>query len=793
MWVGEIMDEKVKKGLTSKEVLERVEKGQVNISHDNISKTKKQIVLEHTVTYFNILNVFLAAIILSTGRWTNLTFMGVIIMNSLIGIYQELKVKKIIDQLTVVTVKKIMVIRDYQEIMIPIEKLVLDDIVFLESGNQIGTDCVTISSQGMEVNESMLTGESKPVKKKVGDELLSGSFVVAGSAYGRVIRVGNDNYSTQLVHKAKHKNKASSEMKDAIEKVIKILSFVIIPVGLVLFMSQLSASPHDHATAIVKTVAGVIGMIPEGLVLLTSLSFILGVGKLAKRKALIQEMEAIEALARVDVLCLDKTGTITTGELEVEKVDFIHDYSSEVVHQVMGLMAYGFDDINATQKALRAYFKKFDDISIIGRIPFSSQRKMRALALKNGQKYVLGAPEYLVDENDPLLQRVNDYSRQGLRVLLLGETDFLDDEKNDIGDVKTMALIVIHDCIRLEAKDTLQFFEKAAVNICILSGDNPMTVSRVAQLAGLQGGEKYIDASTLPEDDEELQKVVSHYRVYGRVKPEQKQQIIKAFQSQGHVVGMVGDGVNDVLALKDADCGIAMAAGSDAAKQAAHIVLLDSNFASMQAIVREGRAIIADIERVSSLYLTKTIYSTVLCLVFAALQMSYPFTPLQLSLISGLAIGVPSFLITLERSSTLSAQGFLRHVISTAVPCAVTMIIYMLFVAVLGQWLHFDMKTYSTYYFLVAGFISFLVVFIVCMPLNRLRVIVATLMTVLFYLILLIMPEFFGIYSIINWRFIWILPICISSIFVIGALKRLIHKLYQIHERRLSSQSKIIH
>ncbi len=793
MWVGEIMDEKVKKGLTSKEVLERVEKGQVNISHDNISKTKKQIVLEHTVTYFNILNVFLAAIILSTGRWTNLTFMGVIIMNSLIGIYQELKVKKIIDQLTVVTVKKIMVIRDYQEIMIPIEKLVLDDIVFLESGNQIGTDCVTISSQGMEVNESMLTGESKPVKKKVGDELLSGSFVVAGSAYGRVIRVGNDNYSTQLVHKAKHKNKASSEMKDAIEKVIKILSFVIIPVGLVLFMSQLSASPHDHATAIVKTVAGVIGMIPEGLVLLTSLSFILGVGKLAKRKALIQEMEAIEALARVDVLCLDKTGTITTGELEVEKVDFIHDYSSEVVHQVMGLMAYGFDDINATQKALRAYFKKFDDISIIGRIPFSSQRKMRALALKNGQKYVLGAPEYLVDENDPLLQRVNDYSRQGLRVLLLGETDFLDDEKNDIGDVKTMALIVIHDCIRLEAKDTLQFFEKAAVNICILSGDNPMTVSRVAQLAGLQGGEKYIDASTLPEDDEELQKVVSHYRVYGRVKPEQKQQIIKAFQTQGHVVGMVGDGVNDVLALKDADCGIAMAAGSDAAKQAAHIVLLDSNFASMQAIVREGRAIIADIERVSSLYLTKTIYSTVLCLVFAALQMSYPFTPLQLSLISGLAIGVPSFLITLERSSTLSAQGFLRHVISTAVPCAVTMIIYMLFVAVLGQWLHFDMKTYSTYYFLVAGFISFLVVFIVCMPLNRLRVIVATLMTVLFYLILLIMPEFFGIYSIINWRFIWILPICISSIFVIGALKRLIHKLYQIHERRLSSQSKIIH
>lgn len=780
------MDEIVEKGLTSQQVLERVEKGQVNISHDNISKTKKQIVLEHTMTYFNILNVFLAAIILSTGRWTNLTFMGVIIMNSLIGIYQEFKVKKIIDQLTVVTVKKIKVLRDSQEKMIPIEELVLDDIVFLESGNQIGTDCIALSSQGMEVNESMLTGESKPVKKKIGDELLSGSFVVAGSAYARVIRVGNDNYSTQLVHKAKHKNKASSEMKDAIEKVIKILSFVIVPVGIVLFMSQLSASPHDHATAIVKTVAGVIGMIPEGLVLLTSLSFILGVGKLAKRKALIQEMEAIEALARVDVLCLDKTGTITTGELEVEKVDLLNNYSLELVNQVMGLMAYGFDDVNATQKALRAYFEKIDDVCITEMIPFSSERKMRALALAQGNKYVLGAPEYLMDENDPLIKRVNDYSRQGLRVLLLGETNLLDEEKSCIGDVKIMALIIIHDCIRMEAKDTLQFFENAAVNICILSGDNPMTVSRVAQLAGLKGGEMYIDASTLPEDDEELEKVVSHYRVYGRVKPEQKQQIIKAFQAKGHVVGMVGDGVNDVLALKDADCGIAMAAGSDAAKQAAHIVLLDSNFASMQAIVMEGRAIIADIERVSSLYLTKTIYSTALCLIFAMLQMSYPFTPLQLSLISGLAIGVPSFLITLERSSTLSSQGFLRHVISTAVPCALTMIIYMLFIAFLGQWLHFDMKTYSTYYFLVAGFISFLVVFIVCMPLNRLRVVVASLMTVLFYLILIIMPDFFGIHSIISWRFVWILPICMSSIFVIGVFKHFIHRLYQIHEYRLS-------
>ena len=743
------MDIIEEQGLSTQEVQERIEKGQINISQDNISKTKKQIILEHTLTYFNLLNIFLAGIIISTGRWTNLTFMGVVTINALVGIYQELKVKKIIDQLTVVTVKKVKVVRNHQEKIIPINELVLDDVIYLENGNQIGSDCVVIESRGMEVNESMLTGESKPVKKKHGNELMSGSFVVAGSGYARVIRVGNDNYSTQLVHKAKHKNKASSEMKDAIEKIIKVLSFVIVPVGIILFISQMAAFPNDQATA------------------------------------LIQEMEAIEALARVNILCLDKTGTITTGELEVEDVVVLGDNSNQNIETIMGAMAYYFDDINSTQKALRDYFQKPDGYQVTAMIPFSSQRKMRAIAFQEQGQYVLGAPEFLLGEDDPILRQVNAFSQQGLRVLLLGRTDKVDEDNSQIGHVFPMALIIIHDCIRKEAKDTLSFFEKAGVEIRILSGDNPMTVSRVAQLAGLKNGDLYIDATTLPEDEIELQNIVKHYRVFGRVKPEQKQQIIKACQLQGLVVGMVGDGVNDVLALKDADCGIAMAAGSDAAKQAAHIVLLDSNFASMKAIVNEGRAIIADIERVSSLYLTKTIYSTVLCLIFAALKMSYPFTPLQLSLISGLAIGIPSFLLTLERSSQLSSQGFLKHVISTAVPCAMTMIVYMLGIGILGQWLHFDAKMYSTYYFLVAGFISFLVVFIVCMPLNRLRAIVASIITCLFYMILLVMPNFFGIYPIISWQVVWTIPLCASSIFVMGAFKEFIRYLYKQHEKRI--------
>ncbi len=770
-----------REGLTKKEVEDRIQKGQVNISHDNISKSKKKIVLEHTLTYFNFLNLFLALIVLSTGRWKNLTFIVVIFVNTIIGIFQELKVKKIVDQLSVITVKKVKVMRECSEIILPVEELVKDDVIYIENGQQVGADSLVLQSFGLEVNESMLTGESKPIRKKKDDELMSGSFIVAGSAYAKVIRVGNDNYSTQLVQKAKNKNRAASIMKKSIEKVIKVLSVVIIPVGIVLFFSQMVAFPNDINSAIVKTVAGVVGMIPEGLVLLTSVSFVLGVGRLAQKKALIQEMEAIEALARVNVLCLDKTGTITTGELEVDNLVCLNSFSKKEIDEIMGCMAYDFDDMNATQKALQSYFTKPHHNKVQFKIPFSSERKMRAISLMENGNFVLGAPEYLLEDNHPLLLEVESFSRQGLRVLLLGKTDELCEKTYTIGQVEPMALIVMRDCIRKEAKETFQFFEEAGVDIRILSGDNPLTVSKVAQLAGLKGAESYIDASTLPKDQEEFEKVVLRYRIFGRVKPEQKQMIIKTFQNQDKIVGMVGDGVNDVLALKDADCGIAMAAGSDAAKQAAHIVLLDSRFASMTHIVNEGRMIIADMERVSSLYLNKTIYSTVLCVIFAFLRQSYPFTPLQLSLISGLAIGVPSFLMTLERSSTLSSQGFSKHILMTALPSALTMIIFMIVINIVGSFLCFDSTMYSTYYYITAGFISFLLVYTVCQPMNKLRLTVATLLMLTFFLILFIMPEFFGIYPLLSQQNIWLIPLCVSSLFVFVTLRHFIRKIVKKH------------
>lgn len=774
------------KGLTYKEVEDRKKLGQVNISDDNISRTKKQIIMDHTLTYFNFINIFLAIIIISTGRWTNLTFMVVIVINAVIGIVQEFKVKKIIDQLSVVTAKRVKVIRENKLQDIAVEEVVLDDLIYFESGDQVVSDCRMENSLNLEVNESLLTGESDSIVKQNGDELFAGSFIIAGSGYARVIRVGKDNYSTKLVHKAKHKNNASSQMKQTIEKIIKVLSVVIIPVGIVLFYSQKAAFPNDMATAIVKTVAGIVGMIPEGLVLLTSLSFILGVGKLARKKALIQEMEAIEALARVNVLCLDKTGTITTGELEVEKVHSIKGDNSDI-NSILGAFAYRVHDSNATQVALKKYFENPAGFIVNEELPFSSQRKMRVLSFQDEGIYVLGAPEFILDKHDHLLKNVHSYSKEGYRVLLLGKTTKLDKQNSKIGGVDPLAFVIMKDCIREDAKETLAFFEKNDVDICILSGDNPMTVSKVAKMAGLKDADRYIDASLLLESDD-LSKVVEYYKIFGRVRPEQKHQIIQLLQKQGKVVGMVGDGVNDVLALKDADCGIAMANGSDAAKQAAHIVLLDSTFSSMKDIVHEGRAIIGDIERVSSLYLTKTIYSTALCLIFALLQKSYPFTPLQLSLISGLAIGVPSFLLTLDRSSSLSSQGFLKHVIATALPCALTMIIYMVGISYLSEWLHFNTTMHSTYSFLVAGFISFLVVFVVCLPFNLRRMIVSSVITGLFYMILLILPTFFMIYPLWHPYIIGVIPLCLSSILVLGLLTRLIHYLYKIKASHLVSQ-----
>ena len=770
----------VYQGLSSEDVKKRQDEGLVNFSDNHISKTTSEIVRSHTLTYFNFLNLFLAVLVLISGQIKNMTFLGVILCNSVIGIFQELKVKKLIDELAVITASKAKVCRDGIFKDIPIEELVMDDLIAVENGHQIGADCEVLSSDGIEVNESMITGESRPVRKYPGDTLWSGSFLVAGSGKAKVIHVGKDNYATQLASQAKQKKRASSEMQDAIKRIIKITGTILIPVGILLFMSQWKIEDMTLSNALVNTVAGVIGMIPEGLVLLTSVSFILGVGRLARKKALVQEMEAIEALARVDVLCLDKTGTITTGALEV--VDVIpFEENVPRITAVMNELAYAFDDVNATQDALMAYFSPVKQWTVSGKIPFSSERKYRAIAFENEGNYVLGAPEFLVQGNEALDEHVEACSKEGMRVLLLGRCSSIDFEQSTVSDIHPSGLIVISDCIRPEAKDTFEYFASQNVEIKVISGDNPVTVSNIAVKAGLIGGERYVDANTLPEDFEELREVVPLYTVFGRVRPEQKQRIIKAYQANRHVVGMVGDGVNDVLALKDANCGIAMAAGSDAAKQVAHIVLMDSNFASMKSIVSEGRMIIANIERVSALYLTKTIYSVLLSVIFIMLARTYPFVPIHLSLISGTAIGIPSFILTLEHTEASTNGGFLRNVLRISLPSALTIVLMMMINQGISILFGFEPVILSTYNLILAGFISQMVVWEVCHPMNKRRRFLCICMAVLFVLAMLVLPGFFSITNIFNWRMIFIIPLMIFAYVVWEKLTRIVRVITKQH------------
>lgn len=711
------------------------------------SKTKAQIIRSHTITYFNILNLILAGLIIVSGQYKNMLFMGIVISNSLIGILQELKVKKLIDALAVVTATKARLVTKSGIRQVPIEELAVQDRIQVSTGDQIPADCRVCSSEGLEVNESLLTGESLPILKQPGDPLYSGSFITAGNGVGEIIHTGEDNYATQLVRKAQTKRRATSEMQDSIRKIIQYVSYALIPIGLLLYCIQRFRAGASISDSLVSTVAGVLGMIPEGLVLLTSVSFILGVGRLARKKALVQEMEAIEALARVNVLCLDKTGTITTGELKVEQILPLHSESADRLHTIMNGLAFCFREGNATSRALQAYFTDTAPYPVSGRLPFSSQRKYMGVTFSGHGSYLLGAPEFLTQDRD-ILRKTGEYASQGMRVLLLVSSPQLPRTRESLNAVRTsvkeLGLILLSDCIKEDARETLDYFASQKVDIKIISGDSAATVSSVGIRAGIRGAENSIDAGSLPEDPALLEKEITKYTVFGRVSPEMKQAILRAYQKNGYVTGMVGDGVNDVLALKDADCGIAMANGADAARQSAHIVLMDSDFASMKDIVREGRTVIANIERVSALYLTKTIYSILLCILFILIGRAYPFIPIQLSLIGATAIGIPSFLLALEQQEGVTVSGFLRHVLRISLPGALTLTAVLTVIQVLAGFLHTSPALISTLNLLAGGVISLLVVVRVCRPMTRRRLLICIGITVLFAGALLLFPSFFG-------------------------------------------------
>lgn len=670
-------------GLTSKQVKQRQETNQVNYDTTVPTKSIKKIIYDNFFTLFNIINLLLGIAIFLVGSYKNMLFLGIIIINTAISTIQEIHSKKIVDKLSIMASSVVKVIRDGKKQEISIYELVIDDVVEFQTGSQIPTDSILLEGD-VQVNESFITGESDSIYKKNGDMLLSGSYIVSGKCIAKVEHVGEENYTAKISSGAKYVKKINSEIMNSLGKIIKFLTFAIIPIGIGLFYTQLQIDDTTFQEAVVKSVAGIIGMIPEGLVLLTSTVLAVSVIRLSKQKVLVQELYCIETLARVDTLCLDKTGTLTEGVMEVK--DFVPvNQTKEQMANVLANLAIASEDENATIEAIRSYFTKVEkQWKPLQKYAFSSQTKWSGIGFEEEGTYLLGAPEFIVKSNfnrykETITQYAKDY-----RVLVVAYT------KEEIKDytlpknVELIGYVLVLDKIRKEAKQTLQYFEKQGVDIKIISGDNPITVSKIAKQVGVKNYEQYIDMTTL-QNEEEIKKVALKYTIFGRVSPNQKKLLVQAMQKANKTVAMTGDGVNDVLALKTADCSIAMANGSDATKAVSQLILLDSNFSSMPKVVAEGRRTINNIQRSATLFLVKTIYSGLLAIMFLFMGEAYPFIPIQMSLIGTITIGLPSFILALEPNRERIKGEFLKNVIARALPTGLTVILNIFVLAILNK------------------------------------------------------------------------------------------------------------
>ena len=748
-------------GLTDEQVNARIAEGKVNADENPNTRTYKQIVRENTLTFFNFLNLVLLVLVLLVGSYKNAFFVCIIIINTLIGIAQEIRAKKTIDKLAILTARKSVVIREGQKWTVPTEELVLDDVVCLKTGDQVPADA-RILEGGLEVNESLLTGESDNLPKNEGDELFSGSFVTSGEACCQIIHVGKDNYAAQITSEAKEFKRHNSELKNSLNAILKVISIIIVPLGALLFYKQYYIVGDTFRDSVVSMVAGVLGMIPEGLVLLTSVALTLGALVLANKKTLVQELYCIETLARVDTLCLDKTGTITEGTMCVERVEpYVSTGRVETavtesepaesteaeaqgqvaadpafgddINTVMGNMMYVLKDQNATIDALRKRFPAKQDMTLEHVIPFSSDRKYSGAVFEEKGTYLMGAAQFLFPENnEELTEKCQAYAEEGLRVLVLAHSSQNAEGTELPEGLEPLALMLLTDVIREEAPDTLAFFDSQEVDLKVISGDDPVTVAAIARRAGLKNADSYVDATTLTTE-EELQDAVAQYSVFGRVTPQQKKAMVQALQSQGHTVAMTGDGVNDVLALKEADCSIAMAQGSDAAKNIANVVLLDSNFASMPHIVNQGRRVVNNIRTAASMFLIKTMFSVMLSLLTIFFGNAYPFEPIQMSLISACAVGIPTFLLAQENNYEKIDHTFLRHVFINAFPAAITITFCVFAVMLVCQNVYHSMAMLNTACVLVTGWNYMAALKTVYAPLNTYRKVIIYGMQFIFF------------------------------------------------------------
>ena len=737
-------------GLTEQEAKERLENGWANTPVEGAGKTTREIIFSNVFTYFNILFFLLALCVIAVSftepkLLLNLTFMGVIIINTAIGIVQELRSKKTLEDLSVLTAPKATVIRDGQERTIGTELVVRDDIVILGAGNQIYADAVVAAGECY-VNEALITGESDEIHKLPGDALLSGSFVVSGQCRARLTEVGADSFVSRLTLEAKAaKPPQQSEMMRSLQNLVKWIGFLVIPLGIVMFIKEYLWIGRDVPTAVTSTVGSIIGMIPEGLYLLTSLALVAGVLRLAQRKTLVHELECIETLARVDTLCVDKTGTVTENKMTVEDVHLLCEerFVEDDVRLIMADYVYAMQADNDTMAALRRYFTGEVKQKAIHTLPFSSAKKYGGVSFHDDETYLLGAPDVLLAHQDVEFDElIESYSSQGCRVLLLGMYDgSLDDEVPDQA-LLPIALILLSNKIRAEAPETFGYFAEQGVAVKVISGDNPRAVSEVAKRAGIAGAERFVDARTL-KTEEAIAEAAEEYTVFGRVTPTQKRQLVEAMKAQGHTVAMTGDGVNDVLALKEADCSIAVASGSDVACQVAQIVLMDNNFASMPSVVAEGRRVINNIERSASLYLVKNIFTFFLAFFTLFATLPYPFTPAALSMVNGVTIGIPSFILAMEPNENRVKGKFLRNVIFRALPCAMTDLVLIVGVLLFYIAFKIDDTSMSTICTGVMGIVGLMMVHRTSKPYNKLRVAMMIVLTLAFIIAFCFMPSVF--------------------------------------------------
>lgn len=712
-----------KNGLSSAQVHEYVQNGWTNKAVEPPTKTIPKIIKSNLLTYFNLVFAVLAVLLTVAGSFRNMSFLLIVVANLLIGIVQEIRAKKVLDRLSVLNSPTAPVIRDGQQAEIPAEELVLDDIVIFRAGNQICADAIVVDGE-VAVNESLLTGETDEIFKKPGDTLMSGSFVVSGECCARLENVGADSYISQLTLEAKAMNCIEqSEMIRVLDKLVGVVGILIIPLGLLLFGQQFFVSKASFSSSIVSMVAAVIGMIPEGLYLLASVALAISVIRLSSQKVLVHDMKCIETLARVDVLCVDKTGTITENNMQVISTIPMEGYNPSTgsgLKTMISDLVVSMPDGNITMQALKRFFKTPSDKKADVVIPFSSTYKYCGAAF-SGDAYVLGAPEFVLREDyDKFKVLIENYSSDGYRVLVFGRYSGVPDGKELTEAVTPLGLILLANPIRKDAPETFRYFAEQGVAIKVISGDNPVTVSQVAMEAGIADAAKYIDMSTLHTEDD-IREAATQYTVFGRVTPVQKRQLVHALQSAGHTVGMTGDGVNDVLALKDADCSVAMASGCDAAAQVSQLVLLESDFASMPSVVMEGRRVVNNIERSASLFLVKNIFSFLMAVFSVCFRITYPLEPSQISLISMFTIGIPGFFLALQPNGDIIHGRFLSNVLIKALPAGLTDFLVVGALVVFGSVFGVNETDISTACTMLLAIVGFMILYHISKPLNPLR------------------------------------------------------------------------